>query len=361
MPNNIEKPTSSQYASIRQNDDSNKQTATFLNKAITVIKKPIQYLINRASYKINNSPNEKPVSKKLQDMKISKPKDTEVVDLKQNQLSEAEKTVLLHNAETAALPYHQDISRINSIDTADSSWQFSQDISTEVQQLIQQDATDKLFKKANFDIKNGRIIDKKTGLTAYIIENSQTKEVKVIFGGTSSGQYAGGLIKRQMKNIKSVGSQWLANIKNILDSKDVPDSYQQASKLLEAVNKVIDSKGYSLKVLGHSKGAAEATFATLTQKKPSPAICFSSAELGEASLSKIPKENLDQLDKLINNYYVEGDIIPNVGKKFGFLSQKIKNLTKLGNYYKLPSEKKYNTPIDRHDKFVKHIRAFVKI
>jgi hypothetical protein len=106
--------------------------------------------------------------------------------------------------------------------------------------------------------------------------------------------------------------------------------------------------------MGHSKGAAEATFATLTQKTPCKAICFSNAELGAAALSKIPSENLEQADNLINSYYIAGDIVPNISKGF-------RSLSKLGAFHEIPATSKYSSFIDRHDKFFKHIKSFVKL
>jgi DNA replication protein DnaC len=304
--------------------------------------------------------------RKLNEMKISSMplKTKDIKRLTFDSLTTIEQENLLQNAEMAALPYYQDISKINNIASssakvsATNDWEISKDMSALLVNLIKQDPTvSKKFKTATFDIKNSRIIDKKTGLTAYVIENKASKEVRVIFGGTSSGKHAGGLINRHLNNSKQTMVQWIANIKNVVYKKAVPASYDQASSLIETMNKALETNkktDYKLTVMGHSKGAAEATFAALTQENPCNAICFSNAELGTAALSRIPRENLKKADSLINSYYIAGDIVPNISRGF-------RSLAKLGTFYKIPSASKYSSFIDRHDKFFKHIRSFVKL
>ncbi len=335
-----------------------KSTAkTKFSKLITVIN-PKNYITSLRNKKVGY--------RKFEDMKISKtPLKTEnILQLKTNELTTIEQEKLLQNAEMAALPYHQDISKVNNIASSSvevsgaKDWESSKDIYASLDKLIKQDSiASEKFKTATFDVENSRIIDKKTGLTAYVIENKASKEVRVIFGGTSSGKHAGGLTARHLKNPKETMRQWIANIKNVVYKKGVPNSYEQASSLIETMNKALaanNQNDYKLTVMGHSKGAAEATFAALTQKEPCNAICFSNAELGAAALSRIPSENLKKADSLINSYYIAGDIVPNISKGF-------RSLSKLGTFHEIPAAGKYSSFIDRHDKFFKHIRSFVKL
>ena len=110
--------------------------------------------------------------------------------------------------------------------------------------------------------------------------------------------------------------------------------------------------GFKLTVSGHSKGGGEAAYAALSRDKPLEAICFSSAEMGREMHDSLTSEQKANASRYVTHYNIKGDMIPNVGKV-------AKKVGHIGKVVTLPAEHAWNNPLDRHDKFTRHIRAFV--
>ncbi|WP_252179674.1 hypothetical protein [Endozoicomonas sp. 4G] len=259
------------------------------------------------------------------------------------------------DAQLAAYPYHRSLEKISAAGeihkpkTEDfaADWQPSE----EVAQLIA-DGTGVTLSAE----EPGFLYDKKTGLTAYVLMNPERKEVRLIFGGTTSGLAKGELLERSRKNMQFSGKQWQANIKNLL-GMGIPDSYKQAKTLTANLMKNIpmtpEGQSYSVKLHGHSKGGAEASYAALSMEPPVAAVCFSSAELSRAALSDIPRENLASARDKVTHYTISKDPVTLAGKFIGGLSH-------TGEVITLPAKHAYDSFLDRHDKFTKHIEHFAK-
>ena len=268
-----------------------------------------------------------------------------------------EKLKLAQDAELAAYPYYRSLDQINNTapkgesETAIvgmKSWDLARLLA-----LAAGNASGLSTKGAE-----GFIFDKKSGLTAYVLQNPKAipPEVRIIFGGTSSGEKSGGMEKRSLLNGRFTLNQWVANIKNAVGGK-IPDSYHQAREVTKNVQKIMqnDSKyqDFKLIVSGHSKGGGEASFAALTQKQPLEAVCFSSAELGREARAMIPdqyKQDENILNK-VRHYKIKGDPVPNVG----LLNSRLGHV---GAMTTLPGKNLWQGPIDRHDKFTRQIHAF---
>ncbi|WP_422134022.1 hypothetical protein [Endozoicomonas sp. ALD040] len=259
------------------------------------------------------------------------------------------------DAQLAAYPYHRSLEKISEAgdihkpekEDFAAQWQPSEDIA----KLISDETGVTLSTK-----EPGFLYDKKTGLTAYVLTNPERKEVRLVFGGTTSGLAAGGLIERSRKNMQFSGKQWQANLKN-LTGKGIPDSYKQAKALTASLMKNLpatpEGEPFSLKLNGHSKGGAEASYAALSMVPPVEAVCFSSAELSRAALSDIPRENLASAHEKVTHYKVSKDPVTLAGK---FIS----GLSHTGKVITLPAKHAYDSFLDRHDKFTKHIEHYAK-
>ena len=157
----------------------------------------------------------------------------------------------------------------------------------------------------------GFIYDKKSGLTAYVLHNpaSSPKEVRLVFGGTTSGKSTGGLNKRSLLNGGFTLKQWIANAKNAVLGK-TPDSYKQAKILTDKVLQMMDAnpryQGFKLTVSGHSKGGGEAAYAALARDKPLEAICFSSAEMGREMHDSLTSEQKANASRYVTHYNIQG-------------------------------------------------------
>jgi hypothetical protein len=224
------------------------------------------------------------------------------------------------------------------------------------------------------DQKIPLLYDKKSGLTARVFHLPREQgepEIRIAFGGTTSGPKTGTLVERALKNIMPTSKQWLSNSKNAV-GHSVPKSSQLALAITEAMQKKIasgnDYSGHELVLTGHSKGAAEASYAAAmagSKDKPMRAICFSSAELGLAARKAIEgkygsPQSVEQAISLTKHIRVKGDPV-------SFASHiKIGNMTlgKLGLFgtrYTVaadPNGKK--GPVAVHDGFREHIRAWAE-
>ncbi|WP_194842453.1 hypothetical protein [Endozoicomonas sp. OPT23] len=258
------------------------------------------------------------------------------------------------DAQLAAYPYHQSLEKVQN--AASSKLDSDNDYSRVGNWGVERDLTSKLAESGGFGTqdKSGLIYDKKTGLTAYVMKNPETQELRLVFGGTTSGKKAGGIGKRMFGNAAFTFRQWVANGKNAVLGK-TPDSYQQAkaltNKLLELQSSTPELSSYELKLSGHSKGAGEATYAALARDKPLKAICFGSAQLGRSMQKEIPEENRKDSSLFITHFNIKGDLVPKMGNFRNGLGH-------LGKVVTLPGEHFWQNPMHRHDRFAHHVDHF---
>ncbi|WP_281646787.1 lipase family protein [Parendozoicomonas sp. Alg238-R29] len=261
--------------------------------------------------------------------------------------------VQLHvSSQLAALPYHQDISRVK--DAASSKLEPGADFSRLGNWDIDKDLSSKLAESGDYKLREdtGLISDKKTGLVAMVVKNPETKEIRLIFGGTTSGTKQGGLNKRMVLNGGSTLKQWGANIKNAIFGK-TPHSYRQAKALTDELLRLTDTKSsgyedYSVVLSGHSKGAGEATYAALNRAQPLKAECFCSAQLGSGMQNELPESSKTDADKYVSHYNIKGDVVPKLGNMRNGLGH-------IGNVTTFSAEHAWNSPVQRHDRFDLHI------
>ncbi|MGI9283022.1 MAG: hypothetical protein ACR2PX_25785 [Endozoicomonas sp.] len=259
------------------------------------------------------------------------------------------------DAQLAAYPYHRSMEKVRA--AGDIHKPEKEDFaahwkgSSELAELIASDAGLTISSE-----EPGFMYDRETGLTAYALINPNLNEVRLVFGGTTSGLTAGEFLKRSRKNIKFSGKQWKANIKNAL-GRGIPDSFIQAKKLtaslLEKMPATPEGKPFTLKLNGHSKGGAEANYAALSMDPPLEAVCFSSSELSRAALSDIPRENLLRAKEKITHYSISKDLVSNAGRL-------LRGLAHTGKVITIPAKHAYNSFLDRHDKFTRHIEHYAK-
>lgn len=266
--------------------------------------------------------------------------------------STEEKRQMVIDAEIAAYPYHRstkaisEAGNIGPVSATPPTWK-------PVTDLIKDLA---LATKLTPDVEKGFLYDKKTGLTAYILQQPDTKEIRLVFGGTTSGLHTGGLAKRSLlSNRKFTLLQWRSNIRNALGFRS-PKNFEQAKQLTTELKQLLDKtphyKSSHLVLSGHSKGGAEAIYAALSQKEPLEARVFSCAELHQKLVKNIPTENLKQACRLVKGVNIKGDLVPNMRK---LLPTKLRAL---GSFITLRPAHRYN--LERHDSFVKHIRYFAE-
>ncbi|ENM3803754.1 DUF2974 domain-containing protein [Vibrio cholerae] len=196
---------------------------------------------------------------------------------------------------------------------------------------------------------NGNIVCSESGLTASVGINYKEKTVAVVFGGTTSGESnSSSLMKRVWKNRNFVAQQSKANLCNALTCH-TPKSYSQASQIVKDLAEIIP-KDYRIVTVGHSKGAAEAEYAAISNflsDRPIEAYCFSSAKLNQRSYEKgMSNKARQEVGKHIHHCFVKGDLIPHMG--FGL---------HVGDVTYVPSDGKL-APISAHDKFYKHIQRY---
>ena len=258
----------------------------------------------------------------------------------------ADKRQLAVDAELAAYPYHRSFHRI--LDAAHGQsigyWQIADDLAEAAGEAA----------SLEVDKKQAFIFDRDSGLTAYILVNRVQQEVRLIFGGTSSGETTGNLNIRSVFNSAFTFRQWVANAQNTLRFER-PASYLEAKELAEELIFFLDFlneyRDYRLVLSGHSKGGGEATYAALCQQSPVKAVCFASAELGDKLLDDIPPEHRVAASHFITHYLIEGDLVPRVGTL-------LPGLELPGQIITLPARHPWDSPLDRHDQFVRHVRHF---
>lgn len=207
----------------------------------------------------------------------------------------------------------------------------------------------------------------KSGLTAYLFANENTKEVRLVFGGTTSGETSGDLNTRTKGNLVTTAKQWLANIKNVFSR--TPDSYKEAAKLTHELKGLLP-QGYKLSLSGHSKGGGESSYAAMMLAaktgEPVKSINFSSAELGgklkrnianELINSGVKSEDLTAKFKALSqdilHIKVKGDPVPNMHKMFAGVSHLGKTLT-------LPNDNKSVAHLSEHVDFFSRVASWAE-
>lgn len=210
--------------------------------------------------------------------------------------------------------------------------------------------------KNDGDPKLGQIIDKSSGLTANLVVDHDKRRVNVVFGGTTSGlKKAGDFHARSKGNWLSTLSQWVSNVKTALGI--TPHSVKQAANLTQTVVNTVASsealKGYEVVTIGHSKGAAEATYSALSLREPIRAYNFSAADLQGGLVRNLPKVNVDQAKSLVTNAHIKGDLVPNVR----YVSPALRPL---GTEFVLPRAEENAGLLGRHDQFAYHVSEYVK-
>ncbi|HGJ5875688.1 MAG TPA: hypothetical protein ACHBX0_03880 [Arsenophonus sp.] len=120
---------------------------------------------------------------------------------------------------------------------------------------------------------------------AYIFRNKVEREIRLVFGGTTSGHGVNSEVPRYIKNIKTFIKQCQANVDNVFGG--IPNSYKQAAQLLHNLQQLVEMNqewaGYRLSSSGHSLGGGLAAYATMKVSNKECSIraeCFSSAQLG---------------------------------------------------------------------------------
>lgn len=265
------------------------------------------------------------------------------------------KTTLIADAALANFPYTQDIGELKGATAKDWGTGFGDLLQLQNVGLGQKNIGE-----------NGIVT--KSGLTAYLFTNETTKEARVVFGGTTSGEKAGGIGARSTGNFVTTAKQWLANIKNVFSR--TPDSYKEAAQLVGSLKNKLPND-YKLSVSGHSKGGGESAYAAMMLAaktgEPVKSINFSSAELGsklkqnianELSKNGVKAEELtskfEELSKDILHVKIKGDPVPNVHKFFGNISHVGKTLT-------LPNDNKSALHLSEHIDFFSRIASWAEL
>jgi hypothetical protein len=305
----------------------------------------------------NGGVNPKPLTTRTLDKLLTKLEgiETTVVAPKPNTRAEAGQIAI--NASIASFPYHGNLDSINTAEInflgKATGWDSARELTRNVGKLTKMDNIG----------HQGLIYDKKSGLTAYVMQNPAQKELRIVFGGTSSGKSFGGFYSRQAHNLGFIKHQWGANKANATNYA-IPDSYKQAAQITQGVIDMIKDdpvyKEYSVVTSGHSKGGGEAAFAALKstgQTKtdgtttPTKAICFSSAEFGRGIIDSLNEQEKTKALDSITHYNIAGDLVPKMGKLLTGLSH-------LGKIITLPASGRIPGPLDRHDKFNKQIMQY---
>ncbi|AWK13730.1 hypothetical protein SK355_10215 [Candidatus Fukatsuia symbiotica] len=218
-------------------------------------------------------------------------------------------------------------------------------------------------KELTFNAANGMLMDKSSGLVAYVFYNKNDKEIRVVFGGSSSGETAGEILTRSWGNAVSTSQQWINNITNAIDNK-MPRSYCQAAiltgRLINILNTDPRYEGFNVSTSGHSKGGGEAAYAAVmnyTEGKPIKAECFCSAKWGTATQKEVCRKlgTLDHAKKgtaKIRHYLIEGDVINTVQRWFSWLIHVGNNTTLQTNV------SRKNAGAARHVHFFEHVLSY---
>jgi hypothetical protein len=105
-------------------------------------------------------------------------------------------------------------------------------------------------------------------------------------------------------------------------------------------------KGHTVRLIGHSKGGGETTYASLMAKHPVEVDNFSPAHLSDGLVKKLPPQNLARAKELIRSFSPYGD--PVAG-----LRGKLPGLHGVGVGYHFHGIAG-SSAIDKHDQFLRH-------
>ncbi|PTU64513.1 hypothetical protein DB032_06100 [Chromobacterium sp. Panama] len=219
-----------------------------------------------------------------------------------------------------------------------------------------------------FQPQQARLMDPESGLVAYVFRNKAEGDIRLVFGGTTSGRGVGGLAQRNLKNLASVARQWRANIGNAAFGGR-PACYAQAAQLTRKLQSLAaglplmrsGEPGYTVSTGGHSLGGGMAAYAAMqlsTPQRPVHAECFSSAQFGRGLQNELLARHGNDLDQAraaaahIRHYCVQGDLVPALD---GLLP-----VRHVGQLYLLPANRQADdSRLGRHDKFLDHVQDFV--
>lgn len=262
----------------------------------------------------------------------------------EQQLSLTDKKRLIIDAALADWPNHRNQAQLDIAATYANkplSWRLERTLTAELAKKLSEND---LFANMENIFDHGLLLDQSSGLVVYIFHNPEDKKIRLLFGGTGSGKYAGPLLLRGLANLPIHVRQWQANLDNVFQK--IPQNYQQADLLVAQLQALLRKHSiyhdYAISVSGHSKGGAEAAYAALMNSSNEIAIeahCFGSAELGEGIWATIQdylsfdKTQVETASKNIFHYFVDGDIVPYIGKIFN------RQLKHVGNVVQLPQGK----------------------
>lgn len=201
--------------------------------------------------------------------------------------------------------------------------------------------------------KDAAFIDPHSGLTGYLFVNHKIREIKIIFGGTTSGKNVSDdySISRLYLNKLSTANQCIVNLQAALGV--IPQSYKQGAYLTQLVQAQLQLEsspyfGYTARTVGHSLGAGIAVYSALAQILPLSATGFSSAHLGVGLIKKLPKENVNRAENLISHFFVKKDWIPNLPYIVPFIKP-------LGKSVVFPISPSVKGIVHIHAQFYEHI------
>lgn len=177
--------------------------------------------------------------------------------------------------------------------------------------------------------KDGCISNGNGGLMAYVFANPVTKEVTIVFGGTTSTYAGGGAYNpwRLLSGARHHANQWMTNVQAVC-GPGVPQSYNDAVALVKHANTKI--KDRKLTTCGHSLGGSLAGFAAAmnsTDERKINAICFCTPPLGAPLVSALADKYSDvgRLDgyakENVRHFNVEGDPVPELGHWLPYTDQ----------------------------------------
>jgi len=211
----------------------------------------------------------------------------------------------------------------------------------------------------------GTLVDTKSGLVMSVLVDEKNKEIAAVFGGTLSGAKVGGPGTLAVGNAAISVAQWAANLKAGLGLSKLgvePKSYRQAKAAVKTLGTVIEDgpyAGYRLRVLGHSKGAGEATHAGLSNATPESPIeveGFSSSHLSQGLIAQLPAPSRDLpfAQRWVHHYVVKGDVVPGLSK-LRFL-----RIPGIGTEHHYPQDPAVGWgPLSAHVHNVDHLRGHV--
>jgi hypothetical protein len=245
------------------------------------------------------------------------------------------------NAKLAAYAY------LRNPDGLPGDWAPSSELSAHLRTALS------LPRESGVDSGFGTLVDDRSGLVATILVSPTAKEVVVAFGGTTSGRVAGGALDRVFGNVAMSITQWASNVS--AGWGRLPRNYAQAAQLLGVLGGMLEQapwQGYTLRAVGHSKGAGEATYAALAQSTPLRADVFAPAHLSVGLIERLPAANVRRAVDLVRAYSVGSDLVPLIRNVPGL------GIQGLGTEHFFPADySKGRSFIHVHDKFVEHLES----